>query len=199
MGNFLCCLSLTSGGGRATHLGPYGKQFVNMAGEHLPWFHSGVWRGSQNVDQNRYFTVCTMRETHILTLSATHTHTHTHTHTRACARAHTHTHTHTHNTLRLPSPINRTPGEQEGENQIQSGYWFEGVCACVCVCACVFASSHSTACQGPLLSKATLQVLLFKGLSAASAAAAGELSFSALQRYSDCYILEQRPPGYCVS
>ena len=174
----------TSGGGRATHLGPYGKWFVKMAGEHLPWFYSGDWRASQNADQNRYFTVCTMRETHIPTLSNTHT------------------------MLRLPSPINRTPGEQEGENQIQSGYWFEGVCVCVCIkekcvcvcvcarvcvrarvcscsCSCVFATSHSTACQGPLLSKATLQVLLFKGLSAASAAAAGELSFlraAAVQR-----------------
>ncbi len=78
---------------------------------------------------------------------------------------------HTHNTLRLPSPINRTPGEQEGENQIQSGYWFEGVFengGGVCLCSCMCVSSHSTPCQGPLLSKTTLQVLLFKGLSAAS-------------------------------
>lgn len=45
---------------------------------------------------------------------------------------------------------------------------------CVRVLVCV--SSHSTACQGPLLSKTTSQVLLFKGVSAASVTAAGELS-----------------------
>ena len=95
----------------------------------------GLERFSECRSESLLYCVHNERNTHPHTLCYTYTHTHTHTHTHTRARAHTHTHTH--NTLRLPSPINRTPGEQEGENQIQSGYWFEGVCACVCVLLCL--------------------------------------------------------------
>lgn len=80
-----------------------------------------------------------------------------------------HTHTHTRN---LPSPINRTPGEQEGKNQIQSGYWFGGVFEngrelCVHLHTPHHVKAHF--CQKQ-------PQFLFKGVSEAHEAAAGELS-----------------------
>lgn len=79
------------------------------------------------------------------------------------------THTHTRN---LPSPINRTPGEQEGKNQIQSGYWFGGVFEngrelCVHLHTPHHVKAHF--CQKQ-------PQFLFKGVSEAHEAAAGELS-----------------------
>lgn len=130
-----------------------------MGGERLPWFCSGDLKTSQNADQSCYFAVCTMKETHTLILSLLHTHT---PHCACQAQS----------TGYLGS---KKRGRTKFNQAIDLRVCLKMEGKCVCARACV--SSHSTPCQGPLLSETTLQVLLFKGLSAASVAAAGELSW----------------------
>lgn len=110
----------------------------------------------------------------------------THTHIKCSLWC---THIHTHHTV-FAKPNQQAPwGARTGElNSIKLLIW-----GCVwkwrgsvyCMCACVYRHTQHHV-KAHFLSKATPQVLLFKGLSAASA-------------YSDCYILEQSPAGSCVS